>query len=189
MSNGTKRLVTHRALPWALLAISLALNVFFVGGHVYGRYYGHEFHRAGGWHHRDRARADFERMNLSDPQREAFRQMRKDVRERGQALREANREHRQALWQEMAADSPDAGKIEGLLRGMADNRLAFQLEATRMAREFMAGLAPEQKAAFVEMARRHRVFGGGRRRGDDRRRPPAVDERDAPKPPKSPENQ
>lgn len=184
MSNGTKRLLSHRALPWALLAVSLALNVFFVGGHVYGRYYAHEFYRAGHWHRGERVRAGIERMNLSDEQRQAFRQMRKDVRERGRSLREANRDHRQALWREMAAESPDDQTIEGLLRSMADNRLAFQLEATRMARAFMAGLSPEQRAAFVEMARRHRVF-GGYRRGGDRRRLRDFDERDAPETPKT----
>lgn len=149
-----------RALPWVLLAVSVALNVFFIGGHVYGRYYAEKFHgpdrRAADSQHRRVGPA--ERLKLDTAQRTAFREMRRSMRAQGKKVRAANTAPMDALWQEMSSASPNDTQIETLLRSMADRRFAFQVEATRFARDFMAKLTPDQRTRFIKMARRRNIF-------------------------------
>lgn len=157
-----------KVLPWVLLAVSAGLNLFFVGGHVYGRYYAehvygparidrplrpHEPAEMAARRHRF-----VERLGLNDDQRKVFGKLRDELIQHGRTLREQNREPMAALWRELQSDKPDSKHIEALLRKMSDNRFAYQLEATKIAREFMAALNPEQKERFVAMARERNIF-------------------------------
>jgi len=149
------RAFSAKALPWVLLTVSLALNAFFVGGHVYGRYYAKEIYGASDFrkHRAGRRQAMMERLGLEADQQQAFRDMRREMREHGRNLRDQVRPNMEALWREMMAEAPDERRIDTLLQSMATNRVAFQRQATRLAREFMAKLNPEQRTAFAEMAK------------------------------------
>ncbi len=161
------RAFSAKALPWVLLTVSLALNAFFVGGHVYGRYYAKEIYGASDFrkHRAGRRQAMMERLGLEADQQQAFRDMRREMREHGRTLHDKNRSDMEALWREMMAEAPDDRRIDTHLQSMAANRVAFQRQATRLAREFMAKLNPEQRTAFAEMAKAKLMRlgpGGGR---------------------------
>lgn len=164
------RAFSAKALPWVLLTVSLALNAFFIGGHVYGRYYAKEIYGASDWrkHRTGRRQAMMESLGLAADQQAAFRDMRREMREHGRTLHGKNRSDMEALWQEMMAEAPDDRRIDSHLQAMAANRVAFQRQATRLARDFMAKLNPEQRTAFAEMAKAKLMRlgpGGGRGHG------------------------
>ncbi|MDJ0948902.1 MAG: periplasmic heavy metal sensor [Alphaproteobacteria bacterium] len=162
MTAKVPRAFSTRILPWVLLTVSLALNAFFVGGHVYGRYYAEEVYGpAVASRLRDDARQAFARVGLQPEQRTAFRDLRRRLAGRGRELRSKSRETMEELWREMSSEAPDQARLETMIRSMADNRLTFQLEATRLAQEFMTTLTPEQRERFLEAARPRflRLFG------------------------------
>lgn len=178
------RLFSWKVLPWVILAVSVALNVFFVGGHVYGRHVAKEIIKKERpqlaqflerrREMRKRIRTAMRDLDLSREQRQEFRQMRRDLAQSGRQLRRKNRVPMGKLWSEFESGTPDQTKVESLLREMADNRYAFQLEATRRASGFMAKLTPEQRKKFAVIARERDIFarlgGPNRGRGKDGKR-------------------
>ena len=149
------RAFSAKALPWVLLTVSLALNAFFVGGHVYGRYYAKEIYGASELRkdRSERRQAMMERLGLKAEQQQAFHDMRRAMRQHGRALRDKTRPTMEALWREMMTEAPDERRIDALLQSMAEDRVAFQRQTTRLAHDFMAKLDPEQRTAFAEMAK------------------------------------
>ena len=76
----------------------------------------------------------------------------------GRELRQKNGAPLGKLWAEFETGKPDDVKVETLLREMADNRYAYQLEATRLASRFMGTLTPEQRTKFATLARERKIF-------------------------------
>lgn len=152
--------LSRSMLPWALLTVSVALNAFFIGGHVYGRFYPDEVYGEVKLRPAlaERQHAIAEELALAPEQEQALGDLRRQVAEQGKALRERNREAAEALWREMGAAAPDERRMESLIRSMADSRLTFQLEASRLTRQFMTQLDPQQRAQFVQLARSKRLF-------------------------------
>lgn len=175
-------LFSWKVLPWVILALSLGLNLFFVGGHVYGRHVAKEIvkkerpqlarYLERRKEVRKRVRAAMRDLNLSKEQRREFRMMRRDLAQSGRELRRKNRAPMGRLWDEFETGAPDRTKVEKLLREMADNRYAFQLEATLKAAEFMASLSPEQRKKFAVIARERNIFArlGGPNKGRGKRK-------------------
>lgn len=134
---------------WFLLVASLALNVFFVAGVVYPRLMGH--------HHPPRdydpvARAA-EEFSLDAEQTEALTALRGRMAERLAEGRE-EREGFQAIILE-ALGRPDFDRA-ALAEALAARRAGGDdmiLDMTGELHGFLAGLSPEQKAAFLERAR------------------------------------
>jgi uncharacterized membrane protein len=158
---------TSRTLPWVLLALSVALNAFFIGGHIYTRV----AHRGG---HEERASALTERLGLNDQQRTAYRESRRSLGPKFRELRTEARSHVNKLWDEMAKPEPDAAVVDAELKALADMRLGFERDALASARTFMQMLTPEQRKAFAEYAR-DRFPGppgmGSRRSGREQQKP------------------
>lgn len=154
-----------RTLPWVLLALSVALNAFFIGGHVYTRSMAH---RLGGYEERSSALAD--RLGLTDQQRTAYRESRKSVSPKFRELRTEARPHVNRLWDEMAKPEPDAAVVDAELKALADMRLGFERDALSAARVFMETLTPEQRKAFADYARDRFPGPGGIRTRQSRSR-------------------
>ncbi|HUT48397.1 MAG TPA: periplasmic heavy metal sensor [Alphaproteobacteria bacterium] len=168
MSGAPIRAFSWRALPWVLFTISLALNVFFVGGHFYSQTLGGP--AAGNMAGRQAgaakptpkpARPTVEAIGLDVAQRGQFRDMRTRIRSRGKQFREGSRDNVARLWAELEKAKPSKRVIDRNLRKLADNSYAYQRRAAAHAIAFMAGLDANQKARFLEIAKGRGFLGAG----------------------------
>ena len=136
-------------LPWILLALSLALNLFFVGGAV--------------WVRSEAARAQlppaerFEQvarqLSLDANQRAAFDRFIGALRLRTRHMREINQPLLEEAWGELAKAKPDDALVDRLLDETASNRHAYQLDTSHALRNFLATLSDPQRATFVDLAK------------------------------------
>lgn len=125
------------------LALSLALNVFFIGGLLYSKFVrptpplvmlGRELH-------------------LEPDQRKAFQGFLQVVRSKGMALREANAKIGTQIWEELSQPKPDEQKLTSLIAEVANNRRDYQLAVGSAIVPFLETLTPEQRAHFIEISK------------------------------------
>ncbi len=155
MNGQTTSAFSWRVLPWVLLALSLALNVFFVGGNVYTRMLVERVGKSPD----ERARIVAERLMLDARQREAFGALRAKVRARSEKYRGASRNSAARIWAEIRKDKPNQRVIDRSLRVLSKNRLAFQIQASAIAIDFLARLDREQKEGFLALAKQRNFLG------------------------------
>lgn len=135
-------------LPWILLAVSVALNIFFLGGAFWVRMH-HGPHGEPGGDPERRISAISKELSLNETQRGALERFVRSARQGGRQLREKNEPVIQQSWRELAKDNPDDAVIE---RGFAEataNRQAYQMEVSRSMRQFLATLSPDQREKFL----------------------------------------
>jgi uncharacterized membrane protein len=135
-------------LVWIALALSLTLNVFFVGGLMWMKMSGRapmppieRMHRLG------------DSLNLNDDQRQAFDQFLRVVRLRGRYARETNQPLIDRIWGEIAKANPDDDLVGKLGAEVNGNRQTFQKEAASAFFDFAKTLSPEQRAKLAATAR------------------------------------
>jgi Spy/CpxP family protein refolding chaperone len=131
-----------------VLALSLALNVFFIGGLTYTKFV---LERGRGM---PPLQALAGELNLTPDQRTTFREFAQTVRSGGMALREANLKLGAQIWDELSKPQPDQDKIAQVLSQVADNRRDFQTAVAKALLPFLANLTPEQRTKFIEIAKR-----------------------------------
>jgi hypothetical protein len=153
------RAFSWRALPWVLFTISLALNVFFVAGHLYTQSrMGPEAGRQAETAKTKKPQATTTRLTVDQigldiAQRGQFNAMRTQILARGKQYREGSRDYVARLWAELEKAAPSRRVIDHNLKKIADNRYAYQRRAAAEAIAFMAGLDANQKARFLELAK------------------------------------
>jgi uncharacterized membrane protein len=125
------------------LALSLALNVFFIGGLVYSKFVrptpplialGRE-------------------LNLAPDQRTAFQNFLQVVRSKGAALRENNLKISQQIWDELSQPKPDPQKLTALFAEYANNRRDYQTAVGTALLPFLETLSAEQRQRFIEISK------------------------------------
>jgi uncharacterized membrane protein len=125
------------------LALSLALNVFFIGGLLYSKFVrptpplialGRE-------------------LDLAPDQRKAFQGFLQVVRSKGTELRENNLKISQQIWDELAQPKPDAQKLTTLFAEYADNRRDYQTAVGTALLPFLETLNAEQRQRFIEISK------------------------------------
>jgi len=125
------------------LALSLALNVFFIGGLVYSKFVrptpplialGRE-------------------LNLAPDQRTAFQSFLQVVRSKGAALRENNLKISQQIWDELSQPKPDPQKLTALFAEYANNRRDYQTAVGTALLPFLETLSAEQRQRFIEISK------------------------------------
>src|SRR5690242_1815237 len=133
-------------LPWILLALSVALNVFFVGGAIWMKT------RAGrGWMRpAERVEAAVKDLHLDGRQREALQDFLATLRVRAHQLREKNRPLIDTAWSELVKAEPDEGALGRAFDEGTANRRAFQLDTSRALHEFLRTLTDDQRAKVLE---------------------------------------
>jgi uncharacterized membrane protein len=148
-----------RAPKWSrgliiALALSLTLNVFFIGGAVLSRvrFHGYFERRAGPIQRFEHIGHE---MNLSGAQLMALHQMVVNMRERRRAMFQANRPIFDSIWDQLAKPQPNDQAIEALIGRADTNHVAFQKDATAAVESFLATLSPEQRAQFTDLAKWH----------------------------------
>jgi len=141
---GTRR----SRLRWWLgaLALSLALNLFFLGmvaGHFRHR------HRLAALSQRERFERIAADLNMNDTQTAAFQQFQTILRVDGAQMRSANA----SSWARMADPATTPDQITALLTGTVKKRTEFQQHAADAMAKFLATLTPAQRATFIDEGR------------------------------------
>jgi uncharacterized membrane protein len=151
--------VAATRLPWILLALSLALNLAFVGGVFWVRSQHH-----GPMGPAERIERVAKELTLNPDQRAAFERFVRTIRMKARDLRETNQPLVDEAWQDFAKGQPDEAAVDKLFEAAANNRRNFQLEAGRALRAFLGTLNEDQRGAFIAMVRNR----------DNRRTPPLL---------------
>ena len=141
-------------LPWILLAVSAAANVFFLAGAGYTIYTERRVAESA------EARADLfaDRLGLSKTQREGLRDLRERAEIRRLGMREALGPMRQAVLEEVTRASFDRDRVMHLLEDWSAERHPYFAEFAEDLHGYLGTLQPEQRARFLEMAREPGFF-------------------------------
>lgn len=143
------RSTNRRPLLWALLTLSVVLNLCFVGGAVWTY-----FHAASPPNLEARLRQMPTELGLDPQQKEAFDRYAGAIRSRIRQMHEAVEPLLGDAWSEIAKPDADEPRIMGLFAAAGDKRRSFQRDLTKETLSFLATLSPEQRLKFVEIARR-----------------------------------
>ena len=131
----------------ALLALSLALNLFFIAGALWIR-----IHASPPPISPEQRLAQMaEELALNPKQRAAFADYSQAMREHMQAMRDAVRPQVAKAWSEVAKPQADEIKVMQLLDEAAQTRHHYVHDLTAMTLAFLATLSPDQRAKFVEL--------------------------------------
>ncbi len=149
MSRSGKGLVSLGTLPWVLLALSLALNAFFVGGHLYTETQLAEAEESAV----ERTRLVAERLELDPAQTAAFRTMRSRIEAARVDYGSAGSRHAEVIWGELAEPEPDMAAIDEHLERFWDARKTLLETNLSAARDFLDRLSPEQRREFISLSR------------------------------------
>jgi Spy/CpxP family protein refolding chaperone len=138
-------------LPWVLLALSLALNLFFVAGFFWSR------NAIAMW--RDPA-ARFEmvadRLDLTDPQRTQFREAMEALKSKGFGRMEEHREMRREIVDMALQPNPDRAAILARMEEISRERMQAMTEALDTMLPVLASLTPDQRAELKELIEERR---------------------------------
>jgi Spy/CpxP family protein refolding chaperone len=144
-------------LPWVLLAVSLALNLFLVAGFFWTR------SAIAMW--RD-PEARFEmladRLDLTDPQRAQFRDAMEALKSKGFGRWEEHREARREIFDMALQPNPDRAAIVARIDEMTRERTQIMTETLDIMLPVLASLTPEQRAEMKKLMEERREM---RRRG------------------------
>ncbi|HUZ75261.1 MAG TPA: periplasmic heavy metal sensor [Stellaceae bacterium] len=134
---------------WIALALSLTLNVFVIGGLVWGMLEVQPIEPPA-----QRFVAVGRSLDLNDTQRAALRQFGVTAREAVRTLHEGNGPVMQQLWVEMAKPQPDEALISHLIDVSTQNRRDYIKRMSSGLMQFMATLSPEERSRFAALAHR-----------------------------------
>jgi Spy/CpxP family protein refolding chaperone len=150
MARFFERLPSPRAsLPWILFALSLTLNVFFLGGYYYKR----ELDQRLAGNEQERSRYVAEELHFTQEQRQRFLDMRQSAHERARELFRTNRPVIDSLWREIEKPAPDTAQLDGAIDRLTTNRSAFQREQMHDLLSFAKTLDESQRVKFLELVR------------------------------------
>lgn len=181
-------------LPWILLALSMALNIAFVGGFAYARFFAPQplppiagSPGPGGAPGGHPGQIDVARdLNLDEAQRRAFRQFLGEMRRGGaDRLRELGA-IREGVAAELAKPRPDLAAVDRSIDRASVLRADLQKESLRSSLRFAETLRPEQQEKFRQSVAQRILFGppaGAMQRGPRRDGPPSKSDGSPPRPP------
>ncbi|MGF1610036.1 MAG: Spy/CpxP family protein refolding chaperone [Kiloniellales bacterium] len=142
-------------LPWALLAISVALNLFFVGGVVYSKLQ----HDSGGDHVSDaHIAAVSEELGLSEAERDGLLALRTTLRERWQGMRGSREQMHGAMVDALLDPAFDHATALELAKRRSEPRDQAVADSMVALHGYLAGLSEEQRQKFITMAQEPRFF-------------------------------
>jgi uncharacterized membrane protein len=134
------------------LALSLALNVCFIGGLLYSKLVA--------------PRAPLmelaRQLNLEPDQRKAFQGFVQVVRSKGMALKDNNLSIGRQIWDELSQPKPDPQKLTALFAEIANNRRDYQTAVASALLPFLETLSIEQRHRFIEISKRRQDAIAGR---------------------------
>jgi periplasmic protein CpxP/Spy len=131
-----------------LLALSLALNLCFIGGALWIR-----IHGPPPMNPEERLQQIGAELALDPTQKAAFEQYSNAVRARMQAMHKAVEPLISNAWSEVAKPDADEAKVVQLFDEAAQTRRGYMRELAPVTLSFLATLTPEQRAKFVQLIR------------------------------------
>ncbi len=141
-------------LPWLLLTLSLALNVFVVAGVIYsGNLLGSDTKSPS-----EQLNAVVERLGLSAEQRDQLIALRQRTIARREEMRANRGGYREALIATLQAPSYDRTAFLEQLDERGQLRHAFFADTMADLHGYLAGLKPTQKAEFLELAKERKFL-------------------------------
>jgi Spy/CpxP family protein refolding chaperone len=135
-------------LLWVLLALSLALNLCFIGGALWIRIHGPPPVNA-----EERLARIGAQLSLDPQQKAAFEQYSQAVHTRMQQMRAAVEPLIGKAWSEVAKPDADETKVVQLFDDAGQTRRSFMREMAPVTLSFLAKLSPDQRARFVALIR------------------------------------
>jgi uncharacterized membrane protein len=148
-------------LLWVLLTLSVVLNLCFIVGAVWIRIHPPAM-PPGSAERLQRIAAE---LPLDPQQRQAFDRYAQTVRGRMEKMRREVEPLIGQGWAEIAKPDADEAAVMQLFDEAAQARRGFQRELTTATLSFLATLSPEQRANFVELARKRPTPWGPFRHG------------------------
>ena len=146
IADGGRKAGWRGRLVWLALALSLTLNVCFLGGLAWMRLHAPPPPLL-------RMQAFGQSLNLTDDQRQAYEQFLRTIRLRGRFVRETNQTLIDNIWNEEAKPTPDDATIAKLGDQINGNREALQREVSTALDGFLKTLTPEQRAQLASKAK------------------------------------
>jgi Spy/CpxP family protein refolding chaperone len=140
---------SRRQLFWAVLILSLALNLCFIAGALWIRLQGPPLPMSP----EERLQLIEPQLALDSQQKAAFDEYARIVRLRMQSMHEAIEPSVGKAWSELAKPDADEAKVMQLFDQAGEQRRAFRRELGTATFAFLTKLTPEQRAKFVELAR------------------------------------
>ena len=141
-------------LPWILLAASVALNVFFVAGVVFPHVFGHRHPP----HWRDPMASVAKDFSFDERQMQALHDLRARIVERRETGRDGGDGFRAIILTALRQPAFDRAALALALEQRREGSGDMILDVTEELHGFLAGLTPDQKAAFLDRAARDRDF-------------------------------
>jgi len=133
---------------WIALALSVTLNVFFIGGLMWVK-----LSMRPAIAPMERVQRLGQSLDLNDEQRVAFEHFVRVLRQRGRSARESNQPLIEQIWGELAKPVPDQAAVSKLGNEVTQNRTAFQKEVATALMGFVQTLKPEQRERLATIAR------------------------------------
>jgi uncharacterized membrane protein len=161
------------SLPWILFALSLTLNVFFLGGYYYKRVLDQQLSA----NEQERGRYIVEQLHFTPEQRKEFQALRQHARERARETFRSNRPVIDGLWAEIEKPSPDIAQLDGFIERLTTARAAFQRDQMHDLLGFAKTLDDTQRVEFLELVRTRLERGAMIPRRPENRPPPNRPER------------
>ncbi len=150
---GTSRRIGRRPqrLVLMLLALSVALNLFFVVGAAWVR-----LHPATVLSFQERRfQVMAKELDLAPEQRAGFDRYVAAMRARTERMHQQLHPLFAAAWEEMAKPQADEAQVMRLFDEASGKRREFQREATSQTLAFMSILSPAQRAKFLAIVQAH----------------------------------
>lgn len=132
-----------------LLALSLALNLCFIGGALWIRIHG----PPPPMNPAERLQYIGAQLALDPQQKQAFEQYSQAIRSRMQSMHKAVDPLVGNAWSEVAKPDAEEARVIALFDEAAQTRREYMRELAPVTLSFLAKLSPEQRAKFVELIR------------------------------------
>lgn len=143
----------RRHLVTTLVAISVALNLFFIAGAVWTRLNGPPASLGSDERYEQMAAE----LKLDPQQHVAFDRYVAAMRSRVEEMRQQIDPLIGNAWEELARPQADANQVMASFDQASEKRRAFQRELTNQTIVFLSVLSPEQRKSFVSIVRDHRA--------------------------------
>jgi uncharacterized membrane protein len=137
----------RQQILWAAVAMSLALNLFFVAGALWTR-----FHLAPPVTRESRFEEMTAALALDPRQRQAFASYSQTMHQQLTEMRDLAQPLVRAAWTELSQPQPDETKVMRLLDQAAQVRRVHLSQITAVTIAFLKRLSAEQRAQFVKVA-------------------------------------
>ena len=134
-------------LVWLVLTLSLALNLCFVGGALWIRFYG----PSSPMNAEERLERIGAQLGLDPQQKEAFEQYSQAVRSRMQLMHKAVDPLITNAWSEVAKPDAEQARVVQLFDEAGQTRRGYMRELAPVTLSFLAKLSPDQRSKFVEL--------------------------------------